>query len=493
MYEILLLFVKLKNDNSIEKTIDSFLENCKDNYLINKTICMVNNKNDEIKLRNKYKKINILMYNPIFDLSSYYFIFKSYKYLIYVDDSWVFHNKYNFLTDSIYLLKKNKFNQVFFTNITDKEKKKFKKKNNIYEITSQELDMDKSYFKFELVKQILLENYKTNDYPDKLKEYQKSKTKPKIIDYNIYTDLNNDYINWNQFKLIPSIIDTNIFSVIKLNLPKNIYKERLFSDQYEINNFKSCYLTKNLSKNISYNNLDKPNYDNITIVTGFVEVTKTAHKRSTQKYSYFDRAIPTLSIPQNMVIFIEKKNRNFVENIRKEKNLLDKTIIIEIEKKDLYMYDKIEILKKNCEKNWPPYNNPYFIMVVNSRYKYIQYCIDHKLFNTDYYAWIDFSASHIVDIPENMKIYGKNNQKIRISWIARQRLTFNHKCLGGGIFIGHKSILPDYIKLHDKEFKKLMYDGFCINDDRLLFIIFLKYPELFDISFSGYKNMFINI
>ena len=114
MYEILLLFVKLKNDNSIEKTIDSFLENCKDHYLINKTICMVNNKNDEIKLRNKYNKINILMYNPIFDLSNYHSIFKSYKYMIYLDDSWVFHNKYNFLTDSIYLLKKNNFNQVFF-------------------------------------------------------------------------------------------------------------------------------------------------------------------------------------------------------------------------------------------------------------------------------------------------------------------------------------------------------------------------------------------
>jgi len=36
------------------------------------------------------------------------------------------------------------------------------------------------------------------------------------------------------------------------------------------------------------------------------------------------------NIPQNMVIFIEKKNRPFVEKIRKENNLLEKTIIIQI-------------------------------------------------------------------------------------------------------------------------------------------------------------------
>ncbi len=493
MIKILLLFVKLKNNNSIEKTIDSFIENCSEFNLITKTICLVNNENELIKLRNKYNKITILKYKLEFDLKNQINLINRYDYLIYVDDNWLFHTKYKFITDSLYLLKKNQYNQVFFTNINNNEKKIFPKKNNIYEIINQDLELDKSYFKYELIKQILLENYKENNYDHKLKQFQQNNSKPDLINYEIYNDLKNNYINWKQFKLIPSIIDTNIFKIIKLSLPKNIYKERLFADEYDFHKFKSCYLTKNLTNYIDNNIIEKPDYNNITIVTGFLEVIKTAHKRSTQKYSYFERAIPTLNIPQNMVIFIEKKNREFVENIRKKNNLLDQTIIIEIDKTDLYMYENIDKLQENCNKNWPPYNNPYFIMVVNSRYKYIQYCIDHKLFNTDYYAWIDFSASHIVNIPDKMKIYGKNKHKIRISWIARQRLTFNHKCLGGGIFIGHKSIFPEYIKLHDKEFRILLENGYCINDDRLLFIMFLKYPELFDISFSGYKNMFINI
>jgi hypothetical protein len=63
--------------------------------------------------------------------------------------------------------------------------------------------------------------------------------------------------------------------------------------------------------------------------------------------------------------------------------------------------------------------------------------------------------------------------------------------LGGGVFIGHKNIMIEFIKIHDIEFQKLMNMGYCINDDKLLFLIYEKYPHLFDIYGSSYSDILI--
>ena len=122
--------------------------------------------------------------------------------------------------------------------------------------------------------------------------------------------------------------------------------------------------------------------------------------------------------------------------------------------------------------------------------------IQNNYFNTDYFCWVDFGASHIVTIPENIKLVPKSHETIRISWIARfksDKFIFNHEALGGGVFFGHKEIMKEFIKLHNIEFEKLLNDNYCINDDKLLFLLFEKYPYLFDVFFSGYSNIMIKM
>ena len=72
---------------------------------------------------------------------------------------------------------------------------------------------------------------------------------------------------------------------------------------------------------------------------------------------------------------------------------------------------------------------------------------------------------------------------------AQTYFKYNYKCCGGGIFIGHKDIMMEFIKLHDIEFKHLAKLGYCINDDKLLFILFEKYPQLFDMYTCGYSSL----
>ena len=56
----------------------------------------------------------------------------------------------------------------------------------------------------------------------------------------------------------------------------------------------------------------------------------------------------------------------------------------------------------------------------------------------------------------------------------------------GGVYMGHKYTMLKLINLHDYEFKQMMKFGHCINDDKLLYFIYQKYPELFDMFHSGY-------
>lgn len=137
-------------------------------------------------------------------------------------------------------------------------------------------------------------------------------------------------------------------------------------------------------------------------------------------------------------------------------------------------------------------------MAVNSRYKFIKKCINENPFNSDYFAWIDFSAGHIVRFPKNKTISYNKENKIRLAWIGRckiekKKMSYHHKAMGGGVFAGHKDIMLEFIKLHDLYFKKFMNNGYNINDDKLLFFIFEKYPELFDYYFSSYHDILLKL
>ena len=178
------------------------------------------------------------------------------------------------------------------------------------------------------------------------------------------------------------------------------------------------------------------------------------------------------------------------------------TQIIKVSQDDLYQLPNLTKIEDNVQKNNPPYNIAKYVLAVNTRYSLIKRSIEINPFNTDYFAWVDFSAGHVVDIPEGQTVTYSNPERVRISVIGRvsewsgrpskkevSKFAYDHKCCGGGVFIAHKYPMLELIKRHDEEFERLMNAGFCINDDKLLFIIFTKYPYLFDTYVSGYKNI----
>lgn len=435
--------------------------------------------------------------NDFFDFENIRHLISEYKYIVYLDDKYNYSNinLFNLIEKSVDIFNENSdIHQIIFNDDVANSK-------NISNINIKNAGNMSNYELFNKITQsnkIFTNEYDKNPY---------NKVNYNCIKYenliNIKCNKNNlnEDVFENNFRLVSSIINTNFFLLDNIELfTYNSHIINSYVKKLEENNFKSNYITHYTNKyNVDTNN-SSVKLNGITIVTAFLDLgIKRPAKRPTQEYEYIEKAKGTLSLKHNMVIYVSKNLIEYVEKYRKSIGLEKKTKIIEISIEDnLYMYEQLDKIKENVKKNISPYDIAEYVLSVNSRYEYIKDAIENNYFSNEFYAWVDFSAGHIVDIPEKFKITYSEIGKIRIAWISRinkntQTFKFNHYCLGGGVFIGHKNVMLELIKIHDIEFKNLVKLGYCINDDKLLFIIFEKYSHLFDVYHCGYKSLLTRI
>jgi hypothetical protein len=395
---------------------------------------------------------------PYFDFNNIKNIIQQYDFIVLLDKNIIFDQKK--IIESIEFMIQNDYDQLLLNNSHS---------------TSLEI-MEYDYYKRiiksnRIFKNLTKEDIKQKNYPNNYKPFQCT--------------------------LQSSIIRTKNFILPDFFLKRNPHIENLYWAKLLNNSFK---IFNDNSKENYIKISDSVEKNNLTIITGYLNIRiKRPAKSNTinQTYDYIEKSRGTLQIPQYMVIYCSEDIIDDVTKIREEVGLLNKTKIIKITlENNLYMVDKLDKIRKNVAKNNPPYDIPEYILAVNSRYGYIQSAIENNYFNTDYFAWVDFSASHIVNIPPNKIIEPPSHDKVRIGWIARHsnnQFVYNHHCLGGGIFSGHKEIMMELIKLHHLEFVKLTDMGYNINDDKLLFIIMEQNPYLFNTYYSDYKNLFIRL
>jgi hypothetical protein len=459
-------------------TIKLYLYNIMEVLLIN-----ISKNNESYQNFSKYCIDHHLITNKIIinesltTLNSYFNKFLEYDYIIYIDDRYKFDKHFK-LINYIEILNKNNYHQIFFT-------KNKSKKNKIYNGIIEPIFENYNF----CTKKHLESSLTILENSNELNAKNRNITG---INYSNYID--NDEINWPFFNLKPSLIKSNVFSELQINELSILYPDRKFSLNYS-KKFKSCY-HKNSVSILKSTIQKKGDPEDMTIVTGFINIPDNGknktHCKKKHTYSYKEKSIPTLKIKQKMVIYVSQYLYEHVYNIRKSINYLDKTKIIIIDNTFLYMKEHIEKIRKNCEKNCKIYKNPYYISAVSTRYNLMRDAIKNNFFSTNYFTWIDFAVSHSIIISENT-LFCYNDYKFRISWIARynknKSFQFNHYVLGGGIFGGHKDIVKLVSDLHDEVFIDNMNLGYNCNDDKTLWFIFERYPELFDTYFSGYISI----
>jgi hypothetical protein len=400
-------------------------------------------------IEENFKEIKKI-YCSYFDLNNLKEILNEYEYLIYLDDN-TNYNYTNLINDIDIGMKI--LNNYIYTNIDTKI-----------------LNEDIKYLSQEI--QILKE------------------LRPKY-----YSGINYvNYVNNNFDRLfIPSIIKTSILVNYNEKLINNPHYELLFLKKNNIVK-KNINEESNLifTKPKIFSNIN----EDLTIVTGYIKLNeKKIQKYARQTYEYLDSCIDTLKINVNMVIYVSEELYDFVYNKRKEFGFLNKTKVVKVDiEKHMYFYDKLNVVEENVKKNHVNYSSAKKILSVVSRYNYLKDTIENNYFNTKYVAWLDFGASHIVSIPENIVFNDNFGDKIRIGWIARYRqghFDYNYKVLSGGFYIGKNNTMLELIRLHNCYFDLLLKYGYTINDDKLLFFIFEANPFLFSTYFTDYKHIII--
>ena len=450
---------------------------------ISEHIYVVTRGNDSLK--NTDTNTNIKYDTPIFSLSENPIIrslFFDHTHILYFDDTWIINDngdqiKQNIL-DFIDNFKCNQHDQIIFG------EEQPKSANSSYECNMKDqYKQMKAIFsdkKHDLFSEIVTDNKNPSWLEYATKKFD-SATSP-------------------NFQLVPSLISTlKLQAVISngFNLSTSDHFINVFSRELEkLELFNVTYMNFKIQTKSYIPIVQNNKGENTTIITGFLNMNiNRAPKNDKQKYDYIEKSTQTLSMNQNMVIFVSEELINHVISVREPLKLMDKTKIIPVSEQGMFMYEHREKIFASIEKNIPPYNNQYLLMLVNSRYNYMLQAIQENYFNTDYFAWVDFSAGHIVEFPnKELNIQHCFNystaDKMRIAWIARfnrdKTFGYNHLVMGGGIWIGHKDVMKEFIRLHNIEFERLLDLGFVINDDRLIFFIFEKYPQLFDTYFSSY-------
>lgn len=411
--------------------------------------------------------VEILNYDKLylkkFNLLEIYSKIKKYEYLIYLNDNtnYDFNNLNHDIEKSIHILNKNKeIDQIMFYNL-------------IYnDIDEKILQINNEYIKSQI--NILNSNEKN--------------TENNQLNYSDYIDGKFNRLFLPSFINIKILLNYNDILINQSHYEFNFLKRKKINRIY-LNNNKE-YITYEENKIIENIN------DNLTIVTGYIELNeKKINKYETQQYEYLEKCINTLKIDINMVIYVSnEKIHSYVYEKRKEFNLLKKTKIIIIDEcKFMYFFDNFDKIQENVKKNIINYSNAKKILSVASRYNYLKDAIYNNYFESEYFAWCDFSLAHAVDIPNKLIFNDDFNGKIKAAWIGKlinsKTFKYNHKVLAGGFFIGNIDAMTELIKEHHNYFEKLLKYGFTINDDKLLFLIFESNPYLFKTYFSVYYEI----
>lgn len=251
---------------------------------------------------------------------------------------------------------------------------------------------------------------------------------------------------------------------------------------------------------------------NITFTTSLFDLGSLENnnqRRSNNEYLEYGKYVLSLDI--NLVIFIEPKNYNFVWEQRNNNNLLSKTHIVTIELSDLPYYSLLNDVTKCLDQN-PLINGhsfkdtPYYFIVMWSKYSCIQYTIKHNPFHSSHVGWIDFGISHVGSTSTNFvhkdKIFELIYDKIRIMFLnvvdynyiidLKEYCKYKQSITACGFFTGNMKNIKKICNLLDHKIKLLINMGIVLLDEEIMTIIYLEYPEIFDLYYGNYCDIFNN-
>lgn len=250
-----------------------------------------------------------------------------------------------------------------------------------------------------------------------------------------------------------------------------------------------------------------------TLVTAFFDLDRENWKDYRREINeYKKNAERVLSLYDNFVIFVEEKNVDFVKECRK--NLLNKTLIIVTEIKDLYYYKYLDQITKvmNSEEFKRDLVNPMCPEVCKPLYNVV--CFEkaeflHKVacknpFNSNRFCWIDFGIhEHMLhdnklskklfnfELPENISLCcrrmpSEEDKDIQVFFKSNSNRLCATIISGGARHLFYFKIKCEEIILSALE------KGIIDCEQSIYTIVYLNNPKLFRLYYGDWDEIITN-
>ena len=248
-----------------------------------------------------------------------------------------------------------------------------------------------------------------------------------------------------------------------------------------------------------------------TIVTMFYNIRE---KENNKYKSEFNRSIDTyfelaknfiLQLPYNLIIFTDdEKCINFIEKERT--HFKEKTYIYNESFEQTYFYKYIDKLNELQSKfkilnGHLDHETPYYIILNNNKFDFIDKAINLNPFNSSHFIWMDFGINHVARNTEliNEWIYSIPD-KIKQLCInpytechaPKKYFEIIHHNTAGGLFTGSKENLLKYSELFKEKTEEIYNDNWYQIDEAIMTLVQKENPDLFDLFYGDYQGIISN-
>ena len=252
----------------------------------------------------------------------------------------------------------------------------------------------------------------------------------------------------------------------------------------------------------------------VTIVTALYDLNRENWTGFSRKFSEYKNWMKDmLSFDSNMVIYVDEKDKEFVESFREDKS--EKTRIITMPFED-FTTNKLwgdsirktmsseKFLANQTVPTHPQISHPAYNILMHEKMQFVKRAIDDNPFNTDHFMWLDAGVFHMSN---RVDLLGKKFPGVHKSALLDSKLHFvaveepqqsdlelekffkghNVRIIGTS-WCGHKDAILKFERSYSELLAITLANDLMDQDQSYLTATYLKNPELCNVHLGQWQD-----
>lgn len=258
----------------------------------------------------------------------------------------------------------------------------------------------------------------------------------------------------------------------------------------------------------------------ITIVTALYDIRSKEPEddgpRKINDYIALGRSMLDIDLP--MIIFTDDMTvYKETERYRTEKDLHEKTMIVQVPFEETFFYKDLDLLKQRMEEYTlfnrnPAKDTPLYVLVNNNKFDFLERAMAQNPFGSDFFFWMDYGIQHCAkaspadwaSVANEWPAYIRQDRthihQLRIhptkkddaqTWKDYFHTIYHH--IGGSCFGGYRDCVLEYSRLFKEQWDTMLHkEGWWQLDEAIMTIITETWPEKFRFWYGDYDGLITN-